>query len=90
VKALGLWLAHRGVAQVSMNLTDHSVTSMHEVFDRIRAEAARHGVEILDTEIVGLVPAAALESAAAWYLKISGFDRRQVLERRIDECRPRP
>lgn len=86
VKALGLGLAHRGVAQVSMNLTDYTVTSMHDVFDRIRAEAGRHGIEILDSEVVGLVPSAALESAAAWYLKIAGFDRRQVLEHRLDDA----
>jgi glutamate formiminotransferase/glutamate formiminotransferase/formiminotetrahydrofolate cyclodeaminase len=83
VKALGLPLAHRGVVQVSMNLTDHRVTSMRTVFDAVAAGAAQHGVGILDSEIVGLVPAAALSDADARDLRVRDYDGNQILERRL-------
>jgi glutamate formiminotransferase/formiminotetrahydrofolate cyclodeaminase len=83
VKALGLPLAQRGVVQVSMNLTDHRVTSMRTVFDAVAAVAAQHGVGILDSEIVGLVPAAALSDADARALRVRDYDGRQILERRL-------
>ena len=61
VKAMGVRLAHRGIVQVSMNLTDFRRTSIREAFAAVQREAARRGVEILESEIVGLVPAAALD-----------------------------
>lgn len=85
VKALGLALADRGIVQVSMNLTNVTECPPHVVFALIVEEAARHGVEVLESEIVGLIPAAALERAAAAYLKVPHFDGRQVLERRLAE-----
>lgn len=83
VKALGLPLAGRGIVQVSMNLTNFRETSMRRVFDAVSAEAARHGVEVLDSELVGLVPAAALSAADARDLRVRGFDGSQILENRL-------
>ena len=80
VKAMGLELADRGIVQVSMNLTNYEKTPMFRVFELVKREAARYGVSILESEIVGLVPSAALTSSAAWYLQLEGFTDSQVLE----------
>jgi glutamate formiminotransferase len=89
VKALGLPLAGRGLAQVSMNLTDFEQTPLHEVFDAVRREAAARGVEIASSEIIGLVPKKALEEAAAHYLKCENFESGLVLENRLALARRR-
>ncbi len=83
VKALGLELEDRKVVQVSMNLTNYEKTPIHRVFELVRREAERHGVAILESEIVGLVPAAALTAAARWYLQLDRFSPDQVLEDRL-------
>jgi glutamate formiminotransferase len=83
VKALGLALEDRKVVQVSMNLTNYERTPIHRVFELVRREAERHGVAVLESEIVGLVPAAALTAAARWYLQLDGFSPDQVLEDRL-------
>jgi glutamate formiminotransferase len=83
VKALGLSLAHRGVAQVSMNLTDYRQTSVQRVFDEVERQAAERGIRVLDSELIGLVPAAALAGTSAERLKLHGFSRNQILEERI-------
>lgn len=83
VKAMGLALPDRGIVQVSMNLTDHEVTPVHRVFDAVTHEAARYGVEVLESELVGLIPSAALTDAGAHYLKIAGFSGQMVLESRL-------
>lgn len=83
VKAMGVFLEDRGIAQVSMNLTDYRETPVHRVFDMVAREAARYGVTILESEIVGLVPAAALTAAAAHYLQLDRFTDRQILERQL-------
>ena len=83
VKAIGLLLASRNLAQVSMNLTDFERTPMHLVFERVRQEAATHGVEIAGSEIIGLVPKKALELTAAHYLKVENFSPALVLENRL-------
>jgi glutamate formiminotransferase len=83
VKALGLPLANRGLAQVSMNLTDFEQTPLHLVFDAVRREAAARGVAIAGSEIIGLVPKKALEDAAAHYLKCENFESGLVLENRL-------
>ncbi|HET7011893.1 MAG TPA: glutamate formimidoyltransferase [Anaerolineales bacterium] len=85
VKALGLDV--EGLAQVSMNLTDFTRTSVTEVVERVRAEAARHGVTTVRSELVGLIPQAALFDTAARYLQLEGFEPRQVLETRLEEAR---
>jgi glutamate formiminotransferase len=82
VKALGVPLPTRGIVQVSMNLTDYRVTSVAQVFARVSEEAAKHGVSVVESEIVGLVPKAALAGATAAALKLpTTFD--QVLEERL-------
>ena len=88
VKAMGVMLGDRGVAQVSMNLTNFEKTSVPRVFELVKREAARYGVAILESEIVGLIPQAALLAAAEYYLQIEGFTASQVLENRLREDRP--
>jgi glutamate formiminotransferase len=83
VKAMGVPLPHLGIVQVSMNLTDYRVTPVHVVFDRVKSEAARHGVRVRESEIIGLIPEAALFAAARHYLQIDGFKVDQVLEASI-------
>jgi glutamate formiminotransferase len=85
VKALGLPLLHRNVAQVSMNLTDFRRTSVQTAFAAVEREAAAHGVRVLESELIGLIPAAALEGTSAERLKLTGFTRSQILEERIAE-----
>lgn len=86
VKALGFALEARGIVQVSMNMTDFSATPLCRALELIRREAAGHGVSILNSEIVGLVPQAALLDAAAYYLQLAGFQRDQVLEERLAQA----
>lgn len=81
VKALGLLV--EGQAQVSMNLTDYRFTPIHRVVELIRSEAARYGLQITHSEVVGLLPAQALYDAAQFYLQIDGFQVAQVLESRL-------
>jgi glutamate formiminotransferase len=83
VKALGLRLDARGIVQVSMNLTNYEATPIHRVFDAVKREASRHGVHVLESEIVGLVPSAALSAAAAHDLQLVGFTPDKVLENRL-------
>lgn len=83
VKAMGVALTERGIVQVSMNLTNYEKTPIFRVFELVKREAARDGVAILESEIVGLIPAGALTAAAAWYLQIEAFDTSQVLESRL-------
>ncbi len=83
VKALGFELAGRGVVQVSMNLTSYGETNIHQAFEAVEREAARLGVEILSSEIVGLVPQDALDRAAEHFLKLENYTPDIVLENRI-------
>ena len=83
VKAMGVPLASRNLAQVSMNLTDFEQTPVHRVFEAVRAEAERYGVSIVGSEIVGLIPKKALEMAAEYYLRVENFRADLVLENRI-------
>ncbi len=80
VKAMGLPLEDRGIVQVSMNLTNFEKTPIYRVFEMVKREAARYGVTVLESEIIGLVPSAALTQSAAWFLQVSDFTERQVLE----------
>jgi glutamate formiminotransferase / 5-formyltetrahydrofolate cyclo-ligase len=86
VKAMGIALEDRGIVQVSMNLTNYEKTPMFRVFDVVKREAARYGVNVLESEIVGLVPAAALVSTAAYVLQLERFDPKQVLETKLREA----
>ena len=83
VKAAGFSLGDRGIVQVSMNLTNYEKTPIFRVFETVKREAERYGVSILESEIVGLVPAAALNAAAEYYLQIAGFKPDQVLENKL-------
>jgi glutamate formiminotransferase len=83
VKAAGFRLDDRGIVQVSMNLTNYEKTPIFRVFETVKREAARYGVSILESEIVGLIPSAALLSAAEYYLQIEGFKPDQVLEQKL-------
>ncbi len=83
VKAMGVSLASRNLAQVSMNLTDFEQTPVHRVFEAVRAEAERYGVEIAGSEIVGLIPKKALEMTAEFYLRCENFRPDVVLENRL-------
>src|SRR5213080_3512247 len=73
----------RGLAQVSMNLTDFEQTPIHRVFELVKREAARYGVAPVSSEIVGLIPKKALEQAAEWFLQVENFDSSLVLENRL-------
>ncbi|PYS85628.1 MAG: glutamate formimidoyltransferase [Acidobacteria bacterium] len=83
LKALGFELESRGVVQVSMNLTSYEQTNLHQAFEAVRREAVRLGVEVIASEVVGLVPQAALLAAAAHFLKLENYSPDLVLENRI-------
>jgi len=83
VKAMGVPLVDRGVVQVSMNLTNYEKTPIHRVFEFVKREAARYGVSVLESEIVGLVPGAALTASAAWFLQVDSFTDDLVLETKL-------
>lgn len=82
-KALGVKLEDRNLAQVSMNLTDFTQTALYRVFETVKMEAKRYGVNVLGSEIVGLVPQQAMLDAAAYYLQLENFEDSQVLENRL-------
>ncbi len=84
VKALGMLV--EGRAQVSMNLTNYHQSAIAHVVEMIRHEAARYGVGIHHSELVGLIPQEALMEAAAWYLQLDGFKPEQILEQRLYEA----
>ena len=86
VKAMGVMLEDRRIAQVSMNLTNYQKTPISRVFEMVKREAARYGVMVLESEIVGLVPSAALLATAEYYLQIEGFSANQVLENKLREA----
>lgn len=73
----------RGMAQVSMNLTDFEQTPIHRVFEYVKRETARYGVTPVSSEIVGLIPKKALEQAAEWFLQVENFDSSLILENRL-------
>jgi glutamate formiminotransferase len=83
VKALGLSLADRGIVQVSMNLTNYKQTPIGLVFERVAAEAAKAGVAVAESEIVGLIPEAALSGTTPESLRLRGFSEDRILERRL-------
>ena len=83
VKGIGVELHDRGIVQVSMNLTDYTKTSIYRVFETIKMEAARYGVNIVGSEIIGLIPMQALVDTADYYLRLENFKFDQVLETRL-------
>jgi glutamate formiminotransferase len=87
LKALGFRLATRSCVQVSMNLVNYEVTGMEAAYTAIRREATTLGVEIDSAEIVGLVPAAALNREAEYFNKLENFSEAKILENQIANCR---
>ncbi len=83
LKAIGVKLTSRGIVQVAMNLTDYRVTSIHTAFEAVKARALKSGVEIAGSEIIGLVPQAALDETTAATIQLDQFNSAQVLETRI-------
>ena len=86
VKALGFEIAERGCVQVSMNLVDLDATPIYRAYELVRIEARRFGVNVLDSEIVGLVPERALVDTVRYYLGLAGFRDDQVLEARLGKA----
>lgn len=84
-KAMGLLIEETGKAQVSMNLVNPDFTTIFRVFDMVEREANRYGVNVTDSEIVGLVPMKALIDTAIYHLKLDNFSQDQILETRIWE-----
>jgi len=84
-KAMGVNLEEEELVQVSMNMTDYTRTSLQQVFELIKMEAGRHGVNIAESEIIGLVPAAALIDTAEHYLQLNDFSPDQIIENRLLE-----
>lgn len=83
VKALGFEIKERGCVQVSINMTDYTQTPLYRVFETVKSEASRYGVNVLESEIVGLVPQAALNACARFYLQLNNFSREQILENKL-------
>ena len=84
VKAMGLLLEDRNVAQVSINMTNFNVTPLHRVLELVRREAARYGVNVIGTEVIGLAPMQAFLDAAEYYLQIEDFNPDvQVIENHL-------
>jgi glutamate formiminotransferase len=84
-KGIAVKLEERGIVQVSMNLTDYTKTALYRSFELIKMEAKRYGVNVVGSEVIGLVPMAALIDAAVYYMGIENFSMEQVLEARIME-----
>lgn len=83
VKAMGVRLEARGIVQVSINMTNYEKTPLHRVFETVRSEAERFGVPVVGSEIIGLVPQAALVGAAEHYLRLESPASSQVLENKL-------
>ncbi len=80
VKGIGLALEDRGLTQVSINIVDYEMNALYRVLELIRMEASRWGVRVVETEVYGMVPVAALLDSVAYYLQIADFDPKQVVE----------
>ena len=85
VKAMGVMLQDRNIAQVSMNLTDYKKTPVFRAVEMVRREAARYGVNVVGTELIGLIPAEALYETADYYLQMESFSPSQILENKLME-----
>jgi glutamate formiminotransferase / 5-formyltetrahydrofolate cyclo-ligase len=83
VKAMGVKVEDRNLAQVSINLTNYQKTPIHRVFELVASEAARYGVTVLESEVIGLIPSAALIGAAEHYLQLERFGPSQILENKL-------
>jgi len=86
VKALGFELSTRGLAQVSMNIVNYEVTGISAAYEAVRREAEATGVEVLSTELVGLIPERALDRDAEYFAKLENFSEDKILEQRLKIC----
>lgn len=84
-KAMGVDLKERGIVQVSINMTDYTKTALYQVFEMVKFEAKRYGVEIVGSQIIGLTPMEALIDTAVYYMRIEDFSMKQVIEYRMLE-----
>jgi glutamate formiminotransferase len=90
VRAIGFSVPERGCVTVSMNLVDHEVTGLRTVFEAVRVEAEKRGMAIVSSEIVGLVPQAAIAEGDVIDLRLEGFDGdQQILERLVSRAKER-
>ncbi|MGR3318798.1 MAG: glutamate formimidoyltransferase [Candidatus Anammoxibacter sp.] len=85
VKGIGIALKERKLVQVSMNIVDYQQNALYRVLELVRVEAKRFGVPVVESEVYGMVPAAALLDSASYYMQLSGFDQKQILELRLLE-----
>lgn len=85
VKAMGVMLEDRNIVQVSMNMTNYKRTALYRSFEMIKMEAKRYGVNVIGSEIIGLVPMEALIDCASYYLQLEGFSNNQILEHRLQQ-----
>lgn len=85
IKAGGVKIEERGITQVTMNITDYTKTAVYRVFETVRMEAKRYGVNVLGSEIVGLVPMEALINTSAYYLGLYNFSMEKVIETNLME-----
>lgn len=80
VKALGIMLETKNIAQVSVNLTDYKISSLFDVFEAVKQEAFKYGVSIVSSELIGLSPARAFIDSAAQYLKLENYSYNKIIE----------
>ena len=85
VKAMGVTLEDRNIVQISMNLVNYEKTAVYRAFEMVKMEAKRYGVSVIGSEVIGLLPMAALIQAAEYYLQIENFSMNQILEKRVSE-----
>lgn len=83
LKAMPVFLEEKGLAQISMNLTNFKKTPMHMVVELIRTQCRRYGISIVETELIGLVPLDAIAESAGWYLQIDDFNSDRILEKKL-------
>ncbi len=83
VKGMGVELTGRGIVQVSMNLVNYKKTPIFRVFETVRAEAARYGVNVVGSELIGMAPMEALLQCADYYLRLEEFEMKQVIENNL-------
>lgn len=85
IKAIGIMLEEKNLAQVSMNLTDYTKTAIYQAYEAVKMEARRYGVPVLESEVVGLLPMQALVDCAEYYLQLTNFEPALIMENRLLE-----
>ena len=85
VKAIGLAIEEKNLVQVSMNLVDYTMTSIYTAFEMVKMEARRYGVNVLGSEIIGLLPQESLVDVCRYYLQVDDFNSGQIIESHLAE-----